>query len=200
MDLPISTTAKGDNFEAKVFDILQTMLLNNELPVNSSHSRIFRKKKYYSSQRKSDIIVDISVECTLPGETEPSLYLMVECKDYKHPIPVNDIEEFYSKTRQITGLNVKAILFTTNILQEGALNFAITNKIRVMRIKPEGEPILLSFRKEGNTTKNVSKDFINAVLALTSETKSMLSSSFLGISFNGVFESIQAIIQDAILN
>ena len=199
MELPISTTAKGDNFEARVFEILRTMVISNELPINGNYSKVFRKKEYYSQQRKSNIVVDISVECTLPGEQQPSLYLMVECKDYKHPIPVNDVEEFFAKTQQITGLNVKAIMVTTNVLQEGALNFAITNGIRVMRIKPDGGREVLSFRKEYSAASNNNKDYINAILALTSSTKSMLSPSFVGIGPSKVYHTVKVMMEDAIL-
>src|ERR1043165_5928123 len=102
--------------------MVKAMLVNEELPVNGKYCKIYRKKGYYSSMREKDIIVDISVECTLPGAPKPSLYLMIECKDLNHPVSVDNIEEFCNKTGQITGLNVKAVFITTNTLQSGALN------------------------------------------------------------------------------
>ena len=41
------------------------------------------------------------------------------------------------KVKQITGLNTKAMFFTTSTLQKGALNFAMHNKIAVVRFLPD---------------------------------------------------------------
>ena len=165
MSKPDSSTSKGDRFEKVVFTMIQELLNKDQLPINSKHSKVFQKKGYYSEKRKANIIIDISVECTLPGEDKPTMYLLIECKDYNHPIPVDDVEEFYSKTQQIVGLNAKAIMVTSNLLQSGALNFAISSGIRVLKLDIDGKAEILSYRKERSKVNNNSQQFMNAFFA-----------------------------------
>ena len=196
----MNTTNKGDIFEEHVFHTLKEMLEKDELPVNGKYCKIYKKKGYFSSKRKSDIIFDISIECTLPGETSPTIYLVVECKDYSHAVPVNDLEEFHSKVLQVTGLNVKALFFTTNVLQIGALNYAVSSGIRVMRIRQEGKREVLSFRKEQNAVNKNSSDFVNATLALTSSVKSMISGPYVGMGPGKIYHNFLEILRDAMTN
>lgn len=67
---------------------------------------------------------DVSIECYLPGQSQYSLLFLIECKDYKNPVPVDDIEEFYTKTQQVGSANSKAVVVSTNSFQSGAFQFA----------------------------------------------------------------------------
>jgi len=193
----MNTTKKGDAFEAHVKTIIEQLLATNSLPINCQYSKVYSKKGYYSEQRKNNIIVDLSVECTLPNEKEPSMYLIIECKDYAKPIPVDDIEEFHAKLRQITGLNVKAIFFTTSTLQKSALNYAIAHKIRVMKINKSNTIETLSFKKEHtNSRLTPSKAFANAILTLTGS--SLPQQRFIGISNAKSYMSIEELLVDTI--
>lgn len=135
----MNTIQKGDAFEEEVFQTLQQLLLNNELAWQSESCEIFHKKSYYSDARKSDIIIDISIEIRHPGTSDICQYVFVECKDYTGNIPVNDLEEFDSKVEQISGRNVKAIFATRSALQSSALNYARSKGIGVVRIIPEDQ-------------------------------------------------------------
>jgi hypothetical protein len=163
-----SSTAKGDLFENRVYGILLNMIQNEEFPINPKFCKLLRRKAYFSSKRKSNIVVDLSIECCLPGE-EPFLFFIIECKDYGHPVPVDDVEEFYTKIQQITGLNVKAILVTTNTLQAGALNFAHSTGIRVIKIGADDSREILSYRRDSKRTRQESARFMNAFLSLSSD-------------------------------
>ncbi|MGN6476207.1 MAG: restriction endonuclease, partial [Flavipsychrobacter sp.] len=177
----MNTVSRGNAFEKRVVEHIKELLQKNLLPINCERSTVFEKKGYYSQSRKSNIVVDISVECTLPDDTEPSLYLMIECKDYSNPVPVDDLEEFVAKLDQITGLNCKAIFVTSNILQEGALNYAISNNIRVMKIDEHNKREILSFRREKSFSNDTNKEYINAILSLTSAISASIHYHKIGI-------------------
>ena len=188
-----STTERGDVFETRVLGILHDMLESDDFPINPKFCKIFLKKPYYSSKRKSNIIIDISIECCLPGE-EPFLFFIIECKDYNHPVPVDDIEEFYAKTQQITGLNVKAIFVTTSTLQKGALNFAHSSGIRVMKIGLDDNREILSYRRVPAKATDQVANFINAFLSLSSETSALLHPATIGLADEIVFYSLSDLI------
>ena len=135
----MSTIKKGNAFENVVYQHLQTELANDNLFVPQKTSQIFQKKSYFSKDRQSNIITDISIETSIPKAKEFSLLTIVECKDYAHNIPVDDIEEFYSKIQQISGANVKAIFATTAALQQGTLAYAKSKKIAVIRFLPDNQ-------------------------------------------------------------
>lgn len=124
----MSTSEKGSIFEAKVFKILQTELTNGNLLVIPNKSKIYIKKGYYSRDRESNIITDISIETSYNEKDEVGLYIIIECKDCQKNISVDDIEEFESKLNQIAGKNIKGIFATTSALQKAAFNYAISKK------------------------------------------------------------------------
>ena len=135
----MSTTKKGNAFENIVYNHLQTELVNDNLFVPQKKSQIFQKKSYFSKDRQSNIIIDISIETSIPKAKDYSLLTVVECKDYSHSIPVDDIEEFHSKVQQISGDNVKAIFATTAALQKATLEYAKSKRIAVMRFLPANQ-------------------------------------------------------------
>ncbi len=135
----MDTVAKGDRFEDAVFASIQELLKNEQLGLSPSQARLFKKKGYHSKDRDSDIIVDISVELWLPKANTYSLLWVCECKDYSHPVPVDDMEEFKAKLDQIAGKNVKGVFASRNALQRGALNYARSNGIGIIRILPDDQ-------------------------------------------------------------
>jgi hypothetical protein len=164
----MSTTQKGNNFEDKVFELLKIELKSERLLVQSKASKIYKKRKYFSKDRSSYVIVDISIECTLHDAFEPSFFFIIECKDYDKPIPVNELEEFYSKIQQITGANVKALFITTASLQKAAFNYARSKKIAIIRILHDEIKWILPRAEE---TRGISKISTEEVMkALVNQT------------------------------
>ena len=135
----MNSVNKGDTFEKRVFDRFQDELKKDNLHVSGNKSQIFRKKGYYSRDRQTEIIMDISIETRMANAENYSVLTVIECKDYNGTVPVNDIEEFYSKVQQIAGVNVKAIFATSSALQSGALNFAKARGIGVVRFLPKNQ-------------------------------------------------------------
>ncbi|MDR0307022.1 MAG: restriction endonuclease [Chitinispirillales bacterium] len=117
-------------------------------------SKAYQKKGYYSKDRQSEIVTDISIETFLPDASEYSLLTVIECKDYNAAVPVDDIEEFHSKVQQIAGDNVKAIFATSAALQKSALNYAKSKGIGVIRYLPDDQVKVVMYCMISN---NISK-------------------------------------------
>lgn len=107
------------------------------LGLNPEWSRIFRKKGYYSKDRGSDIIFDISIEVTRPDAIGYMYVFFIECKDYDKAVPVDDVEEFWAKVAQVSGLNAKAIFATTSAFQQSARRVAASKGMGVLRSFPD---------------------------------------------------------------
>lgn len=135
----MSAMKQGNNFEDMVYAYLKEELGKENLFVPRKTSKIFQKKAYFSKDRENNIKTDISIETSIPDADDYSLLTIVECKDYSHKVPVDDIEEFHSKIQQIAGDNVKAIFVTTSALQKGALSYAKSKKIAVIRFLPSNQ-------------------------------------------------------------
>jgi len=149
--MQINTTAKGDHFENRVYTILQKLLTDEALFLPGKHSKILRKKAYYSKDREAEIVFDISIETYLPGATDYSLLTLIECKHYNTSVPVNDIEEFAAKVNQVGQHNTKAILIANSNFQSGAEKFSKSQKIALARVNPKDEIQWILHRKEDTT-------------------------------------------------
>ena len=145
--MQMNTTAKGDRYEDRVFTILQKLLQDDALFVPGKRSTIFRKKGYYSKDRDAEIIFDISIETCLPGETNYSLLTLIECKDYKTSVPVNDVEEFAGKVSQVGQHNTKAVIIANSNFQKSALAFARSQRLALVRVTPKDEVQWILHRK-----------------------------------------------------
>jgi hypothetical protein len=135
----MSTTARGDAFEQRVYEALADELQNERLCASPKHAKIFRKKGYHSRDRDSDIVADVSIEVFLPDRDRPTLVWVFECKDYTGSVPVNDLEEFHAKLKQIGEDNTKGTFVTSGALQSGALTFARSKGIGVVRLLPDDQ-------------------------------------------------------------
>lgn len=133
----MSNTQKGNIFEKEVFDFFKAYVLNGEYSVNPDKCEFYQQKAYYSHKRKSDIKVDIAIEVHAQNKANLSLLVVVECKNYGHPVGVEDIEEFVSKLEQISGKNVKGIVFTRVGFRKGALEYARSTGIALAKLIPD---------------------------------------------------------------
>jgi hypothetical protein len=63
---------------------------------------------------------------------------VIECKDYRGSIPVDDVEEFHAKLQQIGADNTKGMIFTrTGVYQKSAISYARSKGICLARILPD---------------------------------------------------------------
>ncbi|MFT3752556.1 MAG: restriction endonuclease [Paludibacter sp.] len=129
----LSTREKGDRFEREIKTLLEREIADGNFWVQPNLCKIFSKKGYYSHDRRKDIVFDISIEVFMPGAKDFSLLILIECKDYGHAVPVDDLEEFRDKVRQVSGFNVKGIFASRGFLQSGAIEYAKSNGIAFLR-------------------------------------------------------------------
>lgn len=129
----MDTTKKGDKLEDQAFDVFESQIAEDCFFVKREYCKIFRKKGYFSKDREKDIIFDLSIEVTLPGQDRYSLLFLIECKNYGHGVPVDDVEEFFIKIQQVAAANAKGIVVSTNSFQDGAFKFARSKGIGLLR-------------------------------------------------------------------
>lgn len=129
----MNTTIKGNRLEDEVFEVFENQIQENCFFVKREFCRIFQRKGYYSKDREKDIVFDISIEVTIPGQERYSLLFLIECKNYDHGVPVDDVEEFFAKIIQVSGANAKGIVVSTNRFQESAFKFAKSKGIGLLR-------------------------------------------------------------------
>ena len=134
-----SSVSRGTELELRVFSLLQRQIQANRFFAKPECCRIFHRKPYYSRDRRSEIVFDIAIEVSIPGIRIPSMVCLIECKHYEHPVPVNDVEEFFAKVQQVAAANSKAILVSTNAFQRGAIEFAQAKGIGLLRVFPTAE-------------------------------------------------------------
>jgi hypothetical protein len=161
----MDTLAKGNAFEDLVFDIIEKELENDRLGLSPSQARLFKKKGYFSKDRKSKIIVDIAIEVWPPNSKNYSFLWVCECKDYGGTIPVDDVEEFKAKLDQIAGKNVKGVIASPNALQKGAFSYARSNGIGVVRVLPHNQvDWVISYMTAGGVTGQINPSEFTAAL------------------------------------
>ena len=148
--MTISSTEKGNNFENQVYEAINGLLVNDNFYVPGKRSKIFQKKGYYSKNRERDIIVDISIETFLEKAEKYSLLTIIECKNLNTPVPVDDVEEFDSKLRQLGEHNLKGILISRSGFQKGTLQVARSMGIGLINIKERKDIEWVNYRKDKN--------------------------------------------------
>lgn len=127
----------GDAFESTVFRWIKGEIAAGRLWLRKDCSQVFWKRTYFSRERQAGITFDIAIEVYAPGTTDVAVRILVECKDSGRKVPVDDVEEFHSKLRQV-GAH-KGILVSTGGFQRGTFTFAKSNGIGLARFFMPGE-------------------------------------------------------------
>jgi len=141
-----NTTAKGDIFEKKVFELLEALLENEDFFVPGKRSKIFWKKAYYSELKRGDIIVDISIETFLPKADHYSQLTIIECKNYDTNVPISDIREFSSILNELGTHNTKGIVISSSFFQSGAYQIAVSTGMGLAILKGKNELEWINYR------------------------------------------------------
>lgn len=186
-----SSIEKGDSFEKLVYDVLKGILDNDEFFVNGKRSNLFWKKGYFSKDRRSEIITDLSIETYLPKSNDYSLLTIIECKNLNKPVPVDDIEEFESKLRQIGEHNLKGVMVSKSGFQRGTSNFAVSMGIGLINIQENNEIQWVNYRKDKK------KEAIS-IAAIESKLLSLNSydSNFFAFFKNQAYENLPELLLD----
>ncbi|URD70655.1 ImmA/IrrE family metallo-endopeptidase [Leptospira borgpetersenii] len=134
----MNTTKKGDDFEEYSYRLIKNALEDKKLGIIPDQARLFKKKKYpFNDKRKGGAEIDLSIEIWLPGAENYSFLYLIECKNYKSRIPINDIREFAGVISEISGVNVKGVFIVNNDLQEGAYELIKAKKMMLIQTDQE---------------------------------------------------------------
>lgn len=156
--ISMNTTSVGNAFEEKSYNLINVAINDGKLGIIPNYCRVFRKKGYYSKDRDSNIIFDLTIEVWPEGAESYTLLYIVECKDYSnHKVPIDDLEEFESKVKQVTGLNVKGILITSSTFSKTALKFANSKGIMLIQVNTENQSKIILYNIKRN--KKILQDY-----------------------------------------
>lgn len=129
----VSSVEKGDSFEDVIYKYLVQEIDSGRLPFRKDSCKVFKKKKYYSKDRGSDIEFDVVIEVYFPGTQDCSLIYIFECKNYSSSVGVEQVESFYMKAEQVAGAKSKLVLATKGPIQRAARAFALSRGMGVLR-------------------------------------------------------------------
>ena len=135
----------GRRFEDEVYAVVERLVSSRQFLLSEPYVKIRRRAKYYSRDREAPIECDIAVEKYLRDPDaeswlHPALIVVIECKDYRGPVPVDDVEEFHAKLQQIGADNTKGILIAhEGAFQKSALRYAQSKGIGLAIILPDSQ-------------------------------------------------------------
>lgn len=170
----MNTLKIGDKFEEKSYNIIQKAIENGELGIIPNYAKVFTKKDYYSRDRESYITFDLAIEIWPPNAERYTILYLIECKGYNSKrVPVDDVEEFYSKIKQVSGVNVKGVMISDNSFQSGGLTFAKNKGMMLIEVNEDENYSVILHRTERvekeineKSIDDVFSDFIKKVLGV----------------------------------
>lgn len=133
----MNTVAKGDALEKLIHSYFAREIARGEFG-GPRACELFHKKGYFSRDRNTDIIFDVALEIRMQGAEAPTFVSLIECKNYKKPVPVDDAEEFYAKLQQVSAS--KGILASSSGFQRGTIDYCKSKKIGLLRYFEKSEP------------------------------------------------------------
>lgn len=151
----MNTVKVGDKFESKSYDLIENAIKNGELGILENSAKVYKKKGYYSKDREKEIIFDLSIEIWPQGATRYTLLYLIECKSSPsgNYVPVDDVEEFYTKINQVAGGGVKGIMISDNKFQTGGITFAKNKNMMLIEVDKEDNHTIILHRTERTKDK-----------------------------------------------
>lgn len=149
----MNTVKVGELFENKSYEIIKKAIENNELGINGKYAKVYKKRAYYSNTREKNIIFDLAIEIWPERAERYTLLYLIECKSSaSKKVPVDDVEEFYTKINQVAGVNAKGVMITDNSFQDGAFTFAKNRGMMLIEVNrfDEYSFVLHSINKQKN--------------------------------------------------
>lgn len=187
-----NTVEKGNAFEDRVYNILHSLLKNDEFALNSKKSKLFKKKKYKSCDgTDSTIEIDVSIETYLNKDSKPSILTLIECKDYSHSVDVSEVRDFYGRILQLNAH--KGIMFSTAKFQEGAYKYANAKNIGLVRVSPDESIEWILHRISIKEQYKIDADIKNYVIDRGKESESY---NFGAVFGSRIYTNIYGVLSD----
>lgn len=166
----------GMAFQNEVFASVQQAVQAGRFLLAGDYVRVRERARYYSKDREACIECDIAVEKYLEDpdagrRVRPAILVIVECKDYKGAVTVDELEEFHAKLQQIGADNTKGLMITRNgRYQRAALRYAMSKGIALARLLPPGQVSYVLYDRPGVFPGELGNlQAANAIRALTEE-------------------------------
>lgn len=159
----MNSVAKGDLFEEKCYSIISSALHKGELGVIPNICKIFKKKKYFSVKRNSEIIFDLTIEVQPQGANKPTLVYIIECKNLGNKVPVDDVEEFESKISGLHGFQVKGVMISSTSFQRGGFSTANNLGLLLIEVSDTGYEIVLYSKTQNNNIDRIQESIRQAI-------------------------------------
>ena len=154
----------GNDFEVKSYGIIESALNNKDLGLIPEFCKVYKKKGYYSSRRKKEIIFDLSIEVTPPNADKPTLIYLIECKNYSSSIPVDDVALFAQYISEIHDYAIKGVFITNSKLQSGAIEEITSHGMMLIEVDDENYNIVhYKNEKEKNEQNDLDKIILTAI-------------------------------------
>lgn len=135
--IEMNTTQKGNELEARVYDILEPIVGSGRY---GAYSKLYRHKKYYSHDTETYKIMDVSVETfDSPEDDTPMFIYIFECKNYSHKVDISDVEEFNTKLDGISYRAIKGAVVSTVGFTEPTIRLAQKKQIALIKISNKEE-------------------------------------------------------------
>ena len=142
----MNTVDKGNKLEDLLYDYLVGQKERNELVYdvhNPDLCEIFKKKKYYSTEREGDVEFDVVIEITRKASSKPHTYVVFECKNYQNSVPDRSVREFSDKLLDVFRHNSKGIFVVSSPLQSGAMTLVEKRNLGLAKYVEDGFEIAL---------------------------------------------------------
>lgn len=113
----------ASEYERSVFEFVQQLVVNGDMPGATKHAKIYLHKTYYDIYGQS-INPDISIEVFRTKESlKPSLFILFECKwSEKHVVNSGDYNEFFGNINRLNESAVKGYMVTNTGFPEPIIN------------------------------------------------------------------------------
>lgn len=146
----MNTVKIGDRFEDKSYSLIEQAIKNGELGISESSSNVYRQRGYYSKDREKEIVFDLSIEIWPRNSKRYTLLYLIECKSSPkgHSVPVDDVEEFYSKINQVAGGGVKGVMISDSKFQSGGITFAKNKNMMLIEVDDSDAHSIILHRTE----------------------------------------------------
>lgn len=193
----MNTTRKGDALEDAIAKLFGGEIAADLFWAKKEFCTLCQKKGYYSRDRGSNIVFDVSIEVRLPASTGYSLLVLIECKNYSHPVGVAELEEFFTKIQQVAGANCKGILATTSTFQPAALAFAKSKGIGLLRYFEEASYKWELYRSPSAAARPTpANDDLSTISGLLRENFRSVVFDLIGFTNRGATHSLNRFCQD----
>jgi hypothetical protein len=193
----------GSSLENKVFDLVRKMLDAGELPYQPEMCRLYRRKSYFSPDRRGKVnfedVLEVFVKDNVAGadtDAQPTHVIFFECKDTGRNVEVGEVDEVVGRLKVSFGFSMKAYVVTRKGFSRGALETARSNGIGLLKIMPDDKVEFRFYFITPQMLERARRDFPQrAIRALVDDRYVSDGEDFYGSDGGQVFSSLDGMLR-----